>query len=186
MHELAVVGYCHMLVVDSPRHVFRQYLAVVFGIGNARTTPVLGINEVGILKSLHLIVLDAGTSSELLVEFVAVRMGDYEVDIGCCHPLGKRVGHSLGQCAAMRSPRKHYLRTCLGLVFLNGDEVGKRLKRMHGGCLHGKDGATAVLDELRNDCLGIVILAVGESGKGANTDKVAVAAHYRDSLKQMF
>ena len=71
-------------------------------------------------------------------------------------------------------------------MFINGDEVGKRLKRMHGGCLHGKDGATAVLDELRNDCLGIVILAVGESGKGANTDKVAVAAHYRDSLKQMF
>ena len=175
-----------MLVVDSPRHVFRQYLAVVFGIGNARTTPVLGINEVGILKSLHLIVLDAGTSSELRVEFVAVRMSNDEVDIGCCHPLGKRVGHSLGQCAAMRSPRKHYLRTCLGLVFINGDEVGKRLKRMHGGCLHGKDGATAVLNELRNDCLGIVILAVGESGKGANTDKVAVAAHYRDSLKQMF
>ena len=56
---------------------------------------------------------------------------------------------------------------------------------MHGGRLHSKNGAAAVLDKLVHHRLGVVILAVGQSGKRAHTDDVAVAAHHGDGLEQM-
>ena len=56
---------------------------------------------------------------------------------------------------------------------------------MHRGCLHGKDGLAAVLDELVIDRLGIVVLAVGKTCKGTDAYDIAIAAHDGDGLKQV-
>ncbi len=56
---------------------------------------------------------------------------------------------------------------------------------MHGGSLHREDGTARVFDKLVQHRLGIVILTVCQSGKGAYTDEVAVAAHHGDGLQQM-
>ena len=82
----------------------------------------------------------------------------------------------------MRSPGKNHLRTCHLLVLLNGDEVGKCLERMNGCCLHGEDGTTAVLHKLVDDGFGIIVIAVFQSCKTANTNQVAETSHHRDGL----
>ena len=86
----------------------------------------------------------------------------------------------------MRSPGQDYLRTSHLLVLLDGDEVGECLEWVNGSCLHSEDWATAVLHELVDDSLGIIVVAVFQTGKAAHTDEVAEATHYWDCLKQVF
>ena len=70
-------------------------------------------------------------------------------------------------------------------MLLDGDEVGKCLEWVNGSCLHSEDWATAVLHELVHDSLGIIVVAVFQTGKAAHTDKVAEASHHWDCLKQV-
>ena len=174
-----------MLGVDGPAHVARDDLAIVGRIGDARAAPVLGIDEVGTLESFLLVVFHTGVAHEQRVEFVAFRVGDDEVYIGSTHPLGKRVGDGLRQRTAMGSPREHHFRTGNGLVFLNRDKVGKGLKRVHGGRFHRHNGLSAVLHKLLHDGFGIVVVAVGESGKRADGDDVAIGCHHGNGLEQV-
>ena len=51
-------------------------------------------------------------------------------------------------------------------LLLDSDEIGKGLQGVHSGGLHGEDGTAGVTDELLEHGLGIVIVAVGEAGKG--------------------
>ena len=172
MEELCVVRPRHMLGVHSPRHVFRKNLSVVGRIRYARTTPVLGVDEVGSLESFPLVVFDLSTSNESWVEFVAFRMGDHEVNVGRHHPLCERVGNGLWQSAAVGSPCEDNLGTLplqrftfLVPRFFDGDEVGESLQRMDGRSLHCHDGPSAILSELLDDGFGIVVFAIGEPGK---------------------
>ena len=112
-------------------------------------------------------------------------MGDDKVYIGRIHPLGKAVRYGLRKGTGMGRPGQHHLGTRLALVFLNGDEVGKCLERMHGGCLHGEDGTAAVLEELVIYGFGIVILTVCQSGKGTDSDEVTVGTHHRDGFQKV-
>ena len=57
---------------------------------------------------------------------------------------------------------------------------------MNGGCFHGEDGTATIFDKLLQNGLGIVVFTVGETGKAADADKVAVTPHHGDGLKQMF
>ena len=56
---------------------------------------------------------------------------------------------------------------------------------MHGSSLHGKDRFAAIFYKLVVNGLGIVVLAVGESGKRADTNHIAVAGHNGNGLQQM-
>ena len=183
-----------MLGVDRPRHVLRGDLAIVGGIGHAGVRPVLGVDEVGALEGFPLIILHVGSGHKLGVELVALGMGDDEVDVGRQHPLGEGVGHGLRQGLGVGGPGEDDLgaRNCgsaaahrTGGILLDGDEVGEGLERMDRGGLHGEDRPSAVAYELLDDGLGIVVVAVGEAGEGADADDVAVAAHDGDGLKQM-
>ena len=133
-----------------------------------------------------MVVFHTGVTHELGVELIALRMGDDEIDISSIHPLGKGVGHSLWQGTAMGSPSEDDLGFSLtSPKLLDGDEVGEGLQGVHRGCLHGEDGLTAVFDKLVEHRLGIVILTIGESGKRAYTNYVAVATHNGNGLQQM-
>ncbi len=70
-------------------------------------------------------------------------------------------------------------------MLLNGDEVGKGLQGVHRSGLHSKDGTSAVLHELVDDGLGVVIFAVCQACEGTYSDEVAEAAHHGDSLQQV-
>ena len=70
-------------------------------------------------------------------------------------------------------------------MLLDGDEVSECLERVNGSSLHSEDWATAVLYELVDDGLGIIVVTVFQTGKAAHTDKVAEATHHRDSLQQV-
>lgn len=109
VHEFSVVCHRHVGRVYRPTHVFRQYLAVVFGACHARTTPVLCVYEVGTFECFHLIVFHACVADELRVKLIALGMCDNEVHIGRVHPLCKRVWYGLRQCAAVRCPRENDL-----------------------------------------------------------------------------
>ena len=85
----------------------------------------------------------------------------------------------------MGSPGQYDLRTLNGLMLLDGDEVGKGLQGMDGGCLHSEDGTAGVLDKLLQYGLCIVVFTIGETSKRTDTDKIAVAAHDGDGLKKM-
>ena len=163
-----------------------QNLTVLVGAGNTGTTPVLGIDEVGSLKCFHLVILYRCVSGKGGIQLVTLRMGDDKVYIGSVHPLGKAVRYGLRKGTGMGRPGQHHLGTRLALVFLNGDEVGKCLERMHGGCLHGEDGTAAILEELVIYGFGIVILSVCQSGKGTDSDEIAVRAHHRDGFQEVF
>lgn len=70
-------------------------------------------------------------------------------------------------------------------MLLDGDEVGKGLQGVHGGRLHGKDGAAAVLLELLKYAFLVVFLLVVEAGKGAHPYQVAVASHHGDGFEHV-
>ena len=57
---------------------------------------------------------------------------------------------------------------------------------MARGGLHGEHGAAGILNELVEDNLVIVVVAVLETGKGAHTDDVAIATHYGNGFEQVF
>ena len=203
-----MVGHGHLAVGDGPVGivvVVAQHLSVVFGTGHAGATPVFAIDEVGSLEGAHLVVLHTGIAHKLGVEFVAFGMSDHEINVGGVHPLGKGVGYGLRECFGVWSPREHHLGTTVGcalnrlsakegvrldvglvLILLDGDEVGKSLKGMHGGTLHEEHRTAAVLDELLEYLLFVVVLAALEAGEGAHTDDVAVAAHHGNSLQKVF
>ena len=147
--------------------------------------PVLGIDEVGTLEGLALVVLHAGIAHKLLGQLVALGMGNDEVVVRGIHPLGKRVGHSLRQGFGVGSPGQNHLRTLHRLVLLDRDQVGKALQGVARSGLHREDGTTRVADKLLEDALLVVLLLVLELGKGANTDDVAVGAHDRNRLQQV-
>ena len=86
----------------------------------------------------------------------------------------------------MGCPGEYYLGTRFLLVLVDGDEVGKGLERVSRGTLHGEYRFAAVTDELRENVLGIVGLAVLQAGKGAHADEVAVGCHHGDGLQQVF
>ena len=69
-------------------------------------------------------------------------------------------------------------------MLLDGDEVGECLEWVNGSCLHSEDWATAVLHKLVYDGLGIIVVAVFQTGKAAHTDKVAEASHHCRALPQ--
>ena len=207
MHEEALIGDGHLAVADGPGGivvVVTEHLAVVFGTGHTWATPVLGIDEVGTFEGSHLVVFNTGIADEQRVEFVALGMCHHEVHISSIHPFSERVRHGLWERSGMRSPRKHHLGTLVGrtldgiaakerigfdeglvLVLLDSDEVGESLQRVHGGTLHEEDGTTAVLDELLEDLLLIIILARLETGEGTHADDVAVATHHWDGLEEV-
>ena len=178
-----------MLGIHRPvRHlvIVGEYLAVVGRVSNARTRPVLGIDEVGALKGFLLVILYRSTLCKLRVELITLWMSYHQVNIWRSkHPLSKRVWHSLRQRTAVRCPRQHSLHALLLLVFLYGDEVGKSLKRVNSGCLHGENRSAGVFHKLVHYGLGIVILPVCQAGKRAYADDVAVTAHHGDSLQQV-
>ena len=208
MHEEGVVGDSHLAVADGPGGivvVVAQHLAVVVRTSDTRTAPVLGIDEVGSFESLHLVVFHAGIAHELGVEFIPFGMSDHEIDVGCIHPFSEGVGHCLWESTGVWRPREHHLGTLVGraldgfaakkwigldegavLVLLDCDEVGKCLQRVHSGTLHEEDRASAVLDELLENLLLIVVLARLETGKGTHADEVAVATHDGNSFKEVF
>ena len=83
-----------------------------------------------------------GIAYKLWVEFISLRVGDYQVNIGGIHPFGKRVGYGLWQSLGVGCPGEHHLGAWIGgaldglsskegvgfdegpvFVFLNGDEV---------------------------------------------------------------
>ena len=120
-------------------------------------------------------------------------MCDNELDVGSCkHPLGIRVWHGLRESTAMRRPGQD----CLHLLVFKGelvrvsvsvrqivvacpglfhsDQVGKSLQRMHCSCLHGKDRLAAVCKELVEYSFCIIVITVGETGKRAHSDDIAV------------
>ena len=70
-------------------------------------------------------------------------------------------------------------------MLLDGDEVGKCLEWVNGSSLHGKNWAAAVLHELVDDGLGIIVVAVFQTGKAAHTDEVAETSHHRYGLQQV-
>ena len=174
-----------MLGVYRPRHVLGGYLTIVGRIGDAGVRPVLGVDEVSTLEGFLLVVLHAGIPHELRVELVSFWVSDDEIHVSGIHPLGKRVGHSLRQCTAVGSPGQHDLWPFYLFILLDGNEIGKGLQGMHGGRLHSEDGLAAVLDELLKHGLGIVVLAVSESCKGAYADHIAVASHDGNGFEQM-
>ena len=194
MHEECVVGHCHLTFINSPRHILQDYLSVVFGTSDTWATPVLGIDEVCSFECLHLVVFHAGIAHKLRVELIAFGMRHDEIHVGSVHPFCKRIRNSLWQSSWMWSPSEHNLWFSHVLlpfiphfpIFLNGDEVGKCLKRMHSGALHEEHRSSAVFDELVENLLLVVVLTVFKTSKGAHTDDVAIAAHHGDGLQQVF
>ena len=89
MHELAVVGPTHVLLVDGPTHVLAQDLTILCWVFYARATPVLGIYEVGTFQSLLLVVFHLGIAYKLRVQLISFWMSNYEVNVGCVHPLSE-------------------------------------------------------------------------------------------------
>ena len=162
MHEEGIVGESHFLGVDSPGTVGGEHFAIV-GVSVGR--PVFGIDEIGAFESLELVVLHAGLAHELGSELVAMRVGDDEVVVRSVHPLGKRVGHGLGQCLGVGSPAEHNLGALHSLVLLDGDEVGEALQGVAGGSLHGEHGAAGVADELVDYPLLVVLSLVLKTGE---------------------
>ena len=190
MHEVSLVGDCHLAAADGPVEVvavIAQHLAVVGGTGDARAAPVLGVDEISILEGFHLVVLDRCIAQEGRVQFIALGVGDDDVYIGSIHPLHEGIGDGLRQRTGMGSPRENHLGALLASdrSLGDGNEVGKGLQRMHGGCLHGKNRSAAVLHKLVENRLCIVVLAIDESCERAYADDVAVASHDGNRLKQM-
>ena len=175
--------YCpvgHLLIVG-------ENLSVVGRIGNTRTRPVLGIYEVSTFEGLLLVILYCSSLCKLRVQLIPFRMCYDEVHIRCRqHPFSERIRYCLRQSAAMRSPCQDSLYTLRLLVFLDGDEVSKSLKRVNGSRLHSEDRLARILYELIYYCLSIVILSVCQTCKRADTDNVAIASHHRNSLQQVF
>ena len=89
----------------------------------------------------------------------------------------------------MRCPCQYHLWT-LDVQFctflLDGDDIGKSLKRMYGSCLHSNNRLTAIFHKLVYYALGIVELSVLQSCKRAYGNDVAIARHYRNCLQQVF
>ena len=132
-----------------------------------------------------MVVRDFCAAGELLVEFVAFRACNHEIVVGGIYPFGKRVRHSLWESLGVRSPCEHHLGSLHLLVFLNGDYIGKRLKRVNGGSFHRKHRAAGVFHKLVENAFLVVVLLVFEACKRAHPNHIAVAAHHRDSLQQM-
>ena len=82
----------------------------------------------------------------------------------------------------MGSPGQHDFRAFHHFMLFDGNQVGKGLKGMYGGCFHGEDRTARVFDKLIQHCLGIVILAISETCKGTYANQVAVAAHHGNGL----
>ena len=175
--------YCpvgHLLIVG-------ENLSVVGRIGNTRTRPVLGIYEVSTFEGLLLVILYCSSLCKLRVQLIPFRMSYDEVHIRRCqHPLSERVRYRLRQSTTMRRPCQDSLYTLRCLVFLDGDEVSKRLKRMHRCRLHSEDRFARILNKLIYYCLSIVILSVCQTSERADADNVAIASHHRNSLQQVF
>ena len=86
----------------------------------------------------------------------------------------------------MRRPGHHHLGALRLLIFFNGDEIGKSLKRMHRGALHEENGTAAIFDELLQNFLFVVVLTIFETGETAYTDNVAIRAHHGNGFQEMF
>ena len=89
MHEATIISPAHVLLVDGPAHILAQNLTILCWVFYAWAAPVLGINEVCTFQSLLLVVLHLGIAYELRVELITFRMGYYEINISCIHPLGE-------------------------------------------------------------------------------------------------
>ena len=113
-------------------------------------------------------------------------MGDHEIVVRGVHPLGERVRYGLRQGVGMRGPGHHDLRTCRGLVLLDGDQVGEALQRVARRGLHREDRASRVADKLLQDTLFVVFGLVVEPGERAYADHVAVRSHDRNGFEQVF
>ena len=86
----------------------------------------------------------------------------------------------------MRRPGHNHLRTGSLLVFFNRNQVGKTLQRVAGSRFHAEYRTTGVLDEFGDNLFIVIVRLVFETGKGTDTDDIAVATHDRNSFQQMF
>ena len=189
MQELAVVSPRHVLCIYSPMcHllVIDKNLAIVSRICNTRTRPVFGIYKICTFEGLLLVILYCSTLCKLRVELIPLRVCYDEIYIRSCqHPFSERIRYCLWQSATVWSPRQDSLYTLCWLMFLNGDEVSKSLKRVNCCCLHREDRLTRILYKLIYYCLSIVILPVCQTSKRADAYNIAVASHHRNCFQQM-
>ena len=86
VHKVSIVRHSHLAFAHSPVAVGREHLALVVA---SICSPVLGIDKIGTLESLHLIIFHAGIANESWVQFIAFWMSDDKIIIGSIHPLGK-------------------------------------------------------------------------------------------------
>ena len=56
---------------------------------------------------------------------------------------------------------------------------------MYCGRLHGEYRTSAIFDKLVDDSFGIVVFTIGETGKGAHSDEVAIATHHGNGFEQV-
>ena len=145
VHEIGIIGQCHLFGIDSPVAVHVKNFAV---IGICISRPVFSVDEVRAFECLFLVVFHTGARDEFRVQFVAFRVGNHEFIICCVHPFGKTVRNSLWERFRMRSPSHDDLRTVCLLILFDGDQVGKTLQRMAGSRFHTEYRTTGVLNEL--------------------------------------
>ena len=85
----------------------------------------------------------------------------------------------------MGSPCHHDFRFLDFLVFLDGDHVCESLERMPCGRFHAEHRFSRVFNELVEYGFVVVFLLVFETGEGAHSYDVAIAAHHRDGFKKV-
>ena len=83
-----------MLLVNCPTVClclakWKDILSIIGRVANARTAPVLSIDEVGTFEGFLLVSFHLSVAHESRVEVVALRMSDDEIYIGSIHPFCK-------------------------------------------------------------------------------------------------
>ncbi len=182
VQKFSAVGEGHLDGGEHPGRVIAQHLAVV-----CVAAPVFGLHVVGTFEGFLLVVFDAGTFGESGVQLVSFGVGDDEINpVDFREPVAEGIRHALGQGAYVRGPGEHHFHALLRLGLGHRDEVGEGLQGVQGSAFQADDGHGGVLQNLIEDDFAVVLGFVREGGKRAHAQHVAILAHHRDGILDVF